>query len=237
MTKPLQKAVIVLGFGPSNRSDGGFSPRGADGSAAVRRAVKEALAAGLKELIFVTPDSLTPVETQFGDIGSGKAERVVIARQFAAGNLGQALCGIRHLLGEEPFVLLLPEDLGGNPEEDVSGRLLAAYRESGGNIVAIGDEAVLQREGSFAAIRACPAGRYLLQPAVLDALEEDSEAGLAGALLTVAEAWPVTALPTRGRGPRLQPLVPPSERPTVRGPRPVAVAAAERGNWPGSAGL
>ncbi|HEY9538680.1 MAG TPA: hypothetical protein VIS03_13905, partial [Kiloniellaceae bacterium] len=79
-------------------------------------------------------------------------------------------------------------------------------------------------------------GRYLLQPAVLDALEDGPEAGLAGALLTVAEVWPVTALPPRLRGPRLQPLVPASEKPTVRGPRPVAVAA-ERGDWPGSAGL
>lgn len=236
MTKPLHKAVIVLGFAPSDRSDGGLAPLGAGDSAAVRRAVKEALAAGLKELIFVTPDSLTPVEAQFGDIGSGKAERVVIARQFAACSLGQALCGIRHLLGEEPFVLLLPADMGRDLEEDVTSRLLAAYQESGGNLVAIGDDIVLQREGSFAAIAAAPAGRYLLQAAVLDALEEDPDAGLAGALLMVAEAWPVTALPPRARGPRLQPLVPPSERPTVRGPRPVA-AATERGDWPGSAGL
>lgn len=237
MIKPLHKAVIVLGFGPSNRSDGA-APLGAGGSAAVRRAVKEALGAGLKELIFVTPDSLTPVEAQFGDIGSGKADRVVIARQFAAQNLGQALCGIRHLLDEEPFVLLLPGDLGDSLAEDVTAGLLSAYRESGGNLVAIGDDIVLQREGTFAAIGACPAGRYLLQPAVLDALEQDPEAGLAGALLTVAEAWPVTALAPRQRAPRLQPLVPPSERPTVRAPRPIAVAAAaERGDWPGGAGL
>jgi UTP-glucose-1-phosphate uridylyltransferase len=235
MIKPLQKAVIVLGFA-SNRSADGSAPSGPGGSAAVRRAVKEALAAGLKELIFVTPDSMTPVEAQFGDIGSGKAERVVIARQFAASCLGQALCGIRHLLGEEAFVLLLPEDMEGDLADDTTDRLLAAYREHGGNLVAVADDVVLQRQGSFAAIAAAPTGRYLLQPAVLDALEEDVDGGLAGALLAVAEAWPVTALPPRARGPRLQPLVPPSERPTVRGPRPVAVAT-ERGDWPGSAGL
>src|SRR3546814_4482736 len=102
MIKPLHKAVFVLGFASADRPGGG-PVTGADDSAAVRRAVKEALAAGLKELIFVTPDSLTPVETQFGDVGNGKAERVVVARQFAAGNLGEALCGIRHLLDEEPL--------------------------------------------------------------------------------------------------------------------------------------
>src|SRR3546814_3807057 len=94
MIRPLHKAVFVLGFASADRPGGG-PVAGADDSAAVRRAVKEALAAGLKELIFVTPDSLTPVETQFGDVGNGKAERVVVARQFAAGNLGEALCGIR----------------------------------------------------------------------------------------------------------------------------------------------
>src|SRR3546814_12663443 len=80
MIKPLHKAVFVLGFASADRPGGG-PVTGADDSAAVRRAVKEALAAGLKELIFVTPDSLTPVETQFGDVGNGKAERVVVARQ------------------------------------------------------------------------------------------------------------------------------------------------------------
>src|SRR3546814_1059185 len=85
----------------------------------------------------------------------------------------------------------------------ITARLLATYRDHGGNLVAIGDDIVLQREGVFAAIATSAAGRYLLQPAVLDALEDGPEAGLAAALLTVAEAWPVTALPPRLRGPRL----------------------------------
>lgn len=223
MTKALNKAVIVLGFAPSTGAATG------DGSA-VRRAVTEALGAGLKELVFVTADSLAPVEALVGDIGTGKAERVVIARQFAAANLGEALCGVRHLLDEEPFLLLLPAEMGSVVEEGATSRLVAAYRESSGNLVALSDDTVLQREGSFAAIAAAPAGRYLLQPAVLDALEDDMEGGLARALLTVAEAWPVTALAPRPRAARLQPLVPPSERPTVRGPRPVAVLAAQRNN-------
>ncbi|MGE5766981.1 MAG: hypothetical protein ACM35H_07315 [Bacteroidota bacterium] len=231
MTKALNKAVIVLGFA---RSDGAATGDGA----AVRRAVREALSAGLKELIFVTADSLTPVEAQVGDIGPGKPERVVVARQFTAANLGEALCGVRHLLDEEPFVLLLPAEMDGVLEDGMTSRLVAAYRESSGNIVALNDETVLQREGSFAAIAANPAGRYLLQPSVLDALEDNLEAGLAGALLTVAEAWPVTALAPRPRAARLQPLVPPSERPTVRAPRPVALLAAQtNGGRAGNPGL
>src|SRR3546814_5823161 len=85
-------------------------------------------------------------------------------------------------LDEEPFALFVPGDTGSGLEEDVTARLLASYYDHGGNLVAVGDDAVLQREGSFAAIAAAPAGRYVLQPAVLDALEECPGAGLAGAL-------------------------------------------------------
>lgn len=241
MTKPLHKAVIVLGFGSADGADGSARSLHSGDGAGVRRAVREALAAGLKELIFVTTDSLTPAEAQFGEAGSGKAERVVIARQFAAGCLGEALCGVRHLLNEEPFVLLLPSALGEAGDDSSTTSLVAAYRESGGNIIAISDETVLQRDGCFTAIRAAACGRYLLQPAVLDALEEDPEAGLAEALLATAEVWPVTALPPRPASVRLRPLVPPSEAPTVRGPRPIPTAAAaanvDGGDWPGNAGL
>src|SRR3546814_21111526 len=104
MIKPLHKAVFGLGFASADRPGGG-PVAGADDSAAVRRAVTEALAAGLKELIFVTPDSLTPVETQFGVVGNGQAARVVLPRQFAAGHISQAPCGLRHPLREGTFAL------------------------------------------------------------------------------------------------------------------------------------
>lgn len=239
MTKPLHKAVIVLGFGPAQRFESAQAPALNSDGTAVRRAVREALAAGLKELIFVTPDSMAPIEAQFGDAGSGKAERVVVARQFAAGCLGEALCGVRHLLDEQPFVLLLPNALGSLADEGLTARLVAAYRQSGGNLVAVDDNDVLRGEGSFAAIRAAAAGRYLLQPAVLDALEEDPQAGIAAALLDIAEAWPVVAVPAVPHEIRPQQVMSTSDAPTLRGPRPVPAAAAkpEGSDWPGSAGL
>src|SRR3546814_5212313 len=55
MIKPLNNAVIVLGFGSSQRVDGGLAPGGIGDVAAVRRAVKEALTTGLEELFFVQP--------------------------------------------------------------------------------------------------------------------------------------------------------------------------------------
>lgn len=228
MIKQPRKAVILLGFGSSTRSnasDGIALPPSSADNAAVQQAVKEALSAGLKELIFVTSDSLTPVEHQFGGFDGARAERVVIARQFAARNLGQAICGIRHLLEEEPFVLLLPEDMQGHGGPESTERLLTTYRTAGGNLVAVGDDDVLQRDGRFAAAASAPAGRYLLQPAVLDELEEDPGAGLSGALLTIAEAWPLTVLPVARAATSPQPAVPASEAPTLRARRPVALVA------------
>jgi len=73
-----------------------------------------------------------------------------------------------------------------------------------------------------------------LQPAVLDVLEDDPDGGIAGALLLLAEAWPVTAVKANAgdwvrrpeTGDRVTaPLLPPSEAPTVRARRPVAVVA------------
>src|SRR3546814_11718999 len=78
MIQPLNKAVIVLGFGSSQRDDGGLAPGGIGDGAAVRRAEQEGLTAGLKGAIVVTTGSHEPVETLFGDIAEGKAERVCI---------------------------------------------------------------------------------------------------------------------------------------------------------------
>lgn len=229
MIKQPHKAVILLGFGSSIRSntyDGVALPPSASDNAAVQQAVKEALSAGLKELIFVTSDSRTPVEDQFGGFDGARAERVVIARQFAARSLGQAVCGIRHLLEEEPFVLLLPEAMQSHGGVDSTARLLETYRSTGGNLVAVSGEEALRRDGRFAAAANAPAGRYLLQPAVLDELEEEPEAGLSGALLASAEAWPLTVLPLARSVAFAQPAIPASEAPTLRAPRPVALIAA-----------
>lgn len=229
MIKQPRKAVILLGFGSSTRSnayDGVALPPSAADNAAVQQAVREALSAGLRELIFVTSDSLTPVEDQFGGFDGARAERVVIARQFAARSLGHAICGIRHLLEEEPFVLLLPEDMQGCGGPESTARLLTSYRTTGGNMVAVSDEDVLLRDGRFAAAASAPAGRYLLQPAVLDELEEEPDAGLSGALLAIAEVWPMSVLPVVRAAATPQPVLPRSEAPTLRAPRPVALVAA-----------
>jgi|GEM_PF-3627091 len=212
MKKQPRKAVILLGFDSADPT-GSAATSCSDNTVlqkAVQKAVMEALAAGLKELIFVTADSRTPVEAQVGSLRDGamcgpassegacevaRPERVVIARQFAARGLGQALCEIRHLLEEEPFVVMLPHEMTAGGSEGSTAELIATFKACGGCLVSVKDTFMLEQDGCFAAIARAAAGRYLLQPAVLDVLEEDPEGGLSGALLLLAEAWPVTALP------------------------------------------
>ena len=200
MTQYLQmprKAVIALGFGGAPEPERGRPalPYGALAGhlpAAdrqdIQHAVEEALSAGLMELAFITPQGVTLAG------GDGETREVVIAREGGARDLAAALCAARPLIDGEPFVLLAPEAL---PRDGVkvTTRLLAAYRRRGGNLAAVADDGLLRRAGTFAAIAAA-CGAYLLQPDVLDALERG--AGLAEALLDMAEAWPVTAVPLAG---------------------------------------
>lgn len=192
-----RKAVIALGFGGAAEQTRSMPalPYGALAERLpaadrqdIQHAVEEALSAGLMELVFITPEGVTLAG------GDGAAREVVIAREAGTRDLAAALCAARALIGREPFVVLAPETL---PRDgvNVTKRLLTAYRERGGNLAAVADDGVLQRAGTFAAIAAA-CGAYLLQPDVLDALE--GGAGLAEALLDMAEAWPVTAVPLVG---------------------------------------
>lgn len=188
-----RKAIIALGFG-STASLEGTAALPYDALAeclpavvrqGIQRAVEEALSAGLMELVFITPEGGSLAA------GDGRARELVLPRAPGAQTLAQALRAARPLIGGEPFVVLAPDSL--LPERrDTIRRLLAAYRQCGGNLAVVADEDLLRREGTFAAI-ASGGGPYLLQPEVLDVL--DAGAGLAEALLDLAEAWPVTAVP------------------------------------------
>jgi UTP-glucose-1-phosphate uridylyltransferase len=186
MTQALNKVVILLGFaGPGRGTERG----------AVQSAVEEALAAGLSELIFVTPDSTASLEGHLGSLDLTRPSHVVVARQNVAMGLGQMLCGVRHLIDGQAFMVLLP---GGPQRRDggsATARLLTAYTRLGGSLVSVRDDEVLRRDGTFAAIASAATGHYLLQPAVLDVLAADPDCGLAEAILATAEAWPVTAIP------------------------------------------
>ena len=119
----------------------------------IQYAVDEAREAGIEELIFVTGrgksalvdyfdlsfeleatmeragkslDALEPSRTGYGEIVSVRQQRPL--------GLGHAVWCARHVVGDEPFAVLLPDDLMiGTP--GALKQMIAAYEESGGNVV------------------------------------------------------------------------------------------------------
>ena len=120
----------------------------------IQYAVDEAREAGIEQLIFVTGrgksalddyfdsayeleatmrgkgkslDPLTPSRTQFGEL--------VTVRQQQPLGLGHAVWCARHVVGDEPFAVLLPDELMvGRP--NCLAQMMEAYAEVGGNLVA-----------------------------------------------------------------------------------------------------
>ena len=179
----------------------------------IQYAVDEAREAGIEQMIFVTGrgksalvdyfdtgfeleaamnragkslDALAPARTGFGEI--------VSVRQQQPFGLGHAIWCARHIVDDEPFAVLLPDDLMiGQP--GALKQMVDAYAELGGNIVCA-QEVPADRTGSYGIItpgetngavtevrglvekpspdeapsRLAVVGRYILQPEVMDIL-------------------------------------------------------------------
>jgi UTP--glucose-1-phosphate uridylyltransferase len=175
----------------------------------IQHAVEEARAAGIEDIIFVTSQGKSAIEDHFDinadlnkvletrgkldmldavratEIGSGK---LFYTRQQQPLGLGHAVWCARKLVGDEPFAVLLPDDvvLAGTP---CLQQMVEAYNEVGGNIVAVVDVPrehtsrygildVASDDGRLAAVKGlvekpkpevAPStlsiiGRYILQP-------------------------------------------------------------------------
>lgn len=123
----------------------------------IQYAVEEAYAAGIRQMIFVTCHHKRTIEDHF-DI-SAELEAALLARhntelleliesvtphdmeccyirQPRPHGLGHAVLCAEHLVGEEPFAVLLADDLIiGNPP--IMKQMVEIYAEHGGNILAV----------------------------------------------------------------------------------------------------
>jgi UTP--glucose-1-phosphate uridylyltransferase len=183
----------------------------------IQYAVDEALAAGIEEMIFVTGRSKHAIEDYFdrafeieSDLQS-KAKydlletlsgtrlapgQAAFVRQQEMAGLGHAVWCARYLIGNEPFAVLLADELLWNPASPCLKQMCDTYAAKGGNVVAVMevpeqhthrygivdpgalDGAVTEVKGLVEKPRAGTApsrlavvGRYILQPEVLGILE------------------------------------------------------------------
>ncbi len=207
----------------------------------IQYAVDEAREAGIEQLIFVTGRGKSSLDDYF-DMAfelertmekagksrdplepsrSGYGEIVTIRQQQPLG-LGHAVWCARDIIGDEPFAVLLPDEvMRGRP--GCLAQMMKAYEEVGGNIVAALEVDPSEthkygvvdpgtRNGSLTEIKGLvekPApgtapsnlmlpGRYILQPEVLGALDAH-ETGAGGEIqLTDAMARLIGLQPFHG---------------------------------------
>jgi len=122
----------------------------------IQYAVEEAAAAGIELFIFVTSSGKSVIEDHFdrlAELESTLRERgkthelaaisgfmpgsgcIASVRQHAPLGLGHAVWCARNLIGDEPFAVILPDDV---IQADVPcmAQMIAAHKRAGGNIVA-----------------------------------------------------------------------------------------------------
>ncbi|WP_353217252.1 UTP--glucose-1-phosphate uridylyltransferase [Sandarakinorhabdus sp.] len=181
-------------------------------------AVDEALAAGIERLVFVTARGKGALEDYF-DIARelvdslvkrGKSAelaileatqiepgRMVYVRQQDPAGLGHAVWCARHVVGNEAFAVLLPDELLWNPASPALKEMHEAYEQLGGNIISVlevpdehthrygivdpgaVDGLITEVKGlvekpaaGTAPSRLAAIGRYILQPEVMDVLAQ-----------------------------------------------------------------
>ncbi|MEM7565028.1 MAG: UTP--glucose-1-phosphate uridylyltransferase GalU [Pseudomonadota bacterium] len=183
----------------------------------IQYAIDEARAAGITEFIFVTSRGKGALEDYFDHSPSLEAElakknktdllmaleatnmdsgAIAYIRQHKALGLGHAVWCARRLIGNEPFAVILPDDVIA-AEKPCLQQMVEAYAETGGNMVAAMEVApektssygvldVREDMGSLVSVRGMvekpPAheapsnlaviGRYILSPNVLNNLND-----------------------------------------------------------------
>ncbi len=216
----------------------------------IQYAVNEAVAAGITELIFVTNSSKHAIEDHFDSnfelesklIEEGKYQLLEIVRnilpervsyayvhQPSLQGLGHAVLCAKHLIGDEPFVVLLADDLIDGGQESCLQQMLNVFHENQSSILAVqripradakyygvidvspGDQKISKIQGIIEKPTPADApsdlaviGRYILTPRIFSLLEQttqgaEGEIQLTDAIAKLLLEQPVYALQFQGR--------------------------------------
>ncbi|WP_419826759.1 UTP--glucose-1-phosphate uridylyltransferase GalU [Sphingomonas sp.] len=226
MAKPVKKAVFpVAGFGtrflPATKAVPKELLPVVD-RPLIQYAIDEALAAGIEQMIFVTGRGKGAIEDYFdtafeieADLVAKKKDKILdlvagtrlgpgqaaFVRQQVMAGLGHAVWCARHVTGDEPFAVLLPDELLWNPARPCLSQMMDSYEAHGGSVIAVVevpqahtgrygivdpgavDGATIEVKGfiekpdpAVAPSRLAAVGRYILDPKVMHLLE-DQERG------------------------------------------------------------
>ena len=191
----------------------------------IQYAVEEGLVAGIEQMIFVTGRGKTALEDHF-DIAyeleavmrsRGKSLDILSSTRIAAGaiasvrqqeplGLGHAVWCAREIVGDEPFAVLLPDDLMvGQP--GCLAQMVAAYEKVGGNIVCV-EEVAPERTASYGIVD--PGARDGRLTEVKGLVEKPSpeqapsNLGIVGRYILQPEVMRILDNPVKGAGGEIQ---------------------------------
>ena len=224
MTKPVRKAVLpVAGLGTRVLPGAKTTPKNMLNifdRPILSYVVEEARAAGIEHIVFVTGRGQGAIEDYFDSNpeiegaleAKGKTDILAevradlprpggmsFVRQMAPLGLGHAVWCARHIIGDEPFAVMLPDMLMA-ADTPALAQAVAAYEKVGGNIIAVepcpdgeahkyGIVALDGQDGRLNRMTAMvekPApgtepsnlfisGRYILQPEIFELLERQGK--------------------------------------------------------------
>lgn len=213
----------------------------------IQYGVEEAAASGIEQVILVTGRGKSLLEDHF-DIsyelehtllsrkkhdlhavahGVGRFTRLLTVRQKEPLGLGHAILVARPAVGDEPFAVLLPDDIV-DAEEPCLLQMKRVQEQRGGSVIAVMDveesqvssygivgpssteqvfqvrELVEKPSPSEAPSRCAIIGRYILSPRIFDHIEATAADGrgevqITDALRTLAREEPVWAYRFQGR--------------------------------------
>ena len=191
----------------------------------IQYAVEEAREAGVEQMIFVTGRGKSALDDHF-DIGyeleatmreRGKSLDALESTRFKPGSiasvrqqeplgLGHAVWCARDIVGDEPFAVLLPDDLMyGRP--GCLAQMVAAYDKVGGNIICV-EEVARERTSSYGIITPGSSEGTLTEVKGLVEKPRPEEApstlGIVGRYILQPEVMRILDNPRRGAGGEIQ---------------------------------
>ncbi len=254
MTPPLRKAVFpVAGLGTRFLPATKASPKEmlpVVDKPIIQYAVEEALEAGITDLVFVTGRTKRAIEDHFDRSPELEAEleqrgrtevlaavrsilppeaNCIYIRQPEPLGLGHAVLCARPAVGDEPFAVLLPDDLIHHPEQGCTAQMAQAFADTGSSVVAVQDvpadatdrygivsvddagarlsrmRGIVEKpKPSQAPSTLGVVGRYVLTPAIFEELMHTrrgagGEIQLTDAISSLMRSQPVYAFRFRGR--------------------------------------
>jgi UTP--glucose-1-phosphate uridylyltransferase len=191
----------------------------------IQYAVEEAQEAGIEQMIFVTGRNKTALEDHFDvayeleatmkargksldilDSTRMKPGSIASVRQQEPLGLGHAVWCAREIVGDEPFAVLLPDDLMvGRP--GCLAQMAAAYERVGGNIVCV-EEVPSEKTASYGIITPGERDGRLTEVKGLVEKPKPEEApsnlGIVGRYILQPEVMRILDNPVRGAGGEIQ---------------------------------